>query len=717
MDELEALVVGIGGPQADDAEKVATALGELGFRVILACDCTYDELRAATDAFSRRLAKAAVAFFFFAGAAAHVDGGNYLLPSDCDGSADVKRHAIRVEDLVHSLAQRGRGLNVLVIDALAPAGGAAGLRRIEPPAAPGDGGSIIAYATAPGAQPSASQRDARLRYVPALLDHLAHGDVMPARELFAEVGLQLQDAAAASGGDGSKQAIPWVECTFGGPAARELPLAPSPDFVPSPAKPPPPGPAAPRAAERRGSKALVGSLTEAELRMFDWARLLVVVTSNEADVAKRGLREATRRVTHGGVVERGAAAAAGALPAVAQAMGQHAAKAAIQRRACLLLAELCAGKDATAHTLARSAVATGGLSATVRAIRSFTRNAHVVETACLAIAHMTHGGDPTRQHDAVECGALAALSRVMETHHSEPPILEHAFMAITAICVGSDAAAGARKKAAADAGALQEIVQAISGGAGGVDGRMLELACQALATLIVGSDASATARRQDAADGGALLGICRAMRNHPADARLQMHACYAITGVCAGSDDGGPARRQAAVECGFFKVAVRAMGMHWDDVGVQLEAMGALRMVCRDGGSGVEARRRAAAEAGVGPAVEAAQESHNLDDHVLQWGDRLLAVLPARDTVGGEGGQPVATSTRAAAARPAGSRAAAGQPARGGTGRPAPKPLRRPPDAATTADADTRGVDHADGSGPNDQQGPPPSRTEVVQRL
>ena len=76
---------------------------------------------------------------------------------------------------------------------------------------------------------------------------------------------------------------------------------------------------------------------------------------------------------------------------------------------------------------------------------------------------------------------------------------------------------------------------------------VLRHGCRALVAVCQGTDAAARARSKRASDAGALEEVVQAMRAHPEAAEVQANGCSALLSVC-GSGASAAARSQAA--CG-----------------------------------------------------------------------------------------------------------------------------------------------------------------------
>jgi uncharacterized caspase-like protein len=153
---------------------------------------------------------------YFAGHGAQYRGRNYLLPVDArlHSEDDLPGSAFDVQDLVDRLSRFDSGVNVVVLDAcrsvpgiLAPAGqrwrGSGSTEAIAsgllPATAPR--GTVIAYATAPGAVAADNPRSNHSVYTRNLVQHLATPG-LPIETVFKRTRAAV---LAASGGT----QIPW----------------------------------------------------------------------------------------------------------------------------------------------------------------------------------------------------------------------------------------------------------------------------------------------------------------------------------------------------------------------------------------------------------------------------------------------------------------------------------------------------------------------------
>lgn len=155
-----ALVIGISGyndhigqlPRPlDDARSIGKALEQDGFRVTLLLDTTHAELLQGLKSFTASVQRGDIAFVYYAGHGVQVSGANFILPRDFSGSsADLDAKAIRLDEVIQSLNDRGPKLKILVFDACRnnPFGsGREGLAEMQ--AAAYGPGTYIAMSAAP----------------------------------------------------------------------------------------------------------------------------------------------------------------------------------------------------------------------------------------------------------------------------------------------------------------------------------------------------------------------------------------------------------------------------------------------------------------------------------------------------------------------------------------------------------------------------------------
>ena len=103
----------------NDAQAVAAALRQLGFRVILREDTSQRELLDAMREFSRRAAKSQVRMVYYAGHGVQLKGRNYLMPVDAElqSEDEIIQKGADITELLERLGTLPDGVNLVVLDA------------------------------------------------------------------------------------------------------------------------------------------------------------------------------------------------------------------------------------------------------------------------------------------------------------------------------------------------------------------------------------------------------------------------------------------------------------------------------------------------------------------------------------------------------------------------------------------------------------------------
>lgn len=157
-----ALVIGNAGyrnaPLANplnDAHAMADTLRKLGFRVISLENASQKQMYDAVRQFGDGL-QGGVGLFYYAGHGVQVKGRNYLVPVDADieREDEVPYKAFDVSQVLAKMEAAHNPLNIVILDACrnnpfahGSRGGGGGLAQMDAPT-----GSIVAFATAPGAE-------------------------------------------------------------------------------------------------------------------------------------------------------------------------------------------------------------------------------------------------------------------------------------------------------------------------------------------------------------------------------------------------------------------------------------------------------------------------------------------------------------------------------------------------------------------------------------
>jgi uncharacterized caspase-like protein len=156
-----ALVLGNAGYQkgtlrnpVHDAQDIAQALRQLGFRVINANDADLKRMKQAIEEFGSQLTEDSVALFYYAGHGVQVKGENYLIPVDADikSENEVAYNAVNVGEVLAKFESSRAGVGIVILDACRDNPFSRSLRSQQRGLASIDAprGLLIAYATAPG---------------------------------------------------------------------------------------------------------------------------------------------------------------------------------------------------------------------------------------------------------------------------------------------------------------------------------------------------------------------------------------------------------------------------------------------------------------------------------------------------------------------------------------------------------------------------------------
>jgi formylglycine-generating enzyme required for sulfatase activity len=242
-----------------DASDMATTLQQLGFTVTLLQDATHQQMETAVVAFSRQLRQGGIGLFYFAGHGVQLDGSNYLVPVGVSlaSTAGVRFHTVAAEWVLASMEEAGNGLNIMILDACRNNPFPRQWRTTQRGLAPMQAarGSLIAYATAPGAT-AADGSERNGIYTKHLLRAMTIPDLL-IEQMFKQVRVAVEQETQG-------QQTPWESSSLRGDfmfrpqmdrtAAPASPQTPSPESTPeTPAAPPS---VADRAAARHQEPAL-----------------------------------------------------------------------------------------------------------------------------------------------------------------------------------------------------------------------------------------------------------------------------------------------------------------------------------------------------------------------------------------------------------------------------------------------------------------------------
>lgn len=178
----------------NDARAVAAQLSRLGFDVILREDLGRDGMQAAVREFGRRLERAHVGLFYFAGHGMQVKGRNYLVPVDAsiEHEDEVPYRSMDAGEVLDKMESARTRTNLMVLDACRNNPFArhfrsrrAGLAEMDAPS-----GTLIAFATAPGSV-AADGDGAHGLYTKHLLRYI--GDAVPVEQMFKRVRIAVSN--------------------------------------------------------------------------------------------------------------------------------------------------------------------------------------------------------------------------------------------------------------------------------------------------------------------------------------------------------------------------------------------------------------------------------------------------------------------------------------------------------------------------------------------
>jgi uncharacterized caspase-like protein len=182
----------------NDARAMAARLADLGFEVIARENLGRDAMQAAVREFGRRLERANVGLFYFAGHGMQVKGRNYLIPVDAaiEHEDEVPYRSLDAGEVLDKMESAKTKTNLMVLDACRNNPFArhfrsrrSGLAEMDAP-----NGTLIAFATAPGSV-AADGDGTNGVYTKHLLRHI--GEALPVEQMFKRVrvavSLETQD--------------------------------------------------------------------------------------------------------------------------------------------------------------------------------------------------------------------------------------------------------------------------------------------------------------------------------------------------------------------------------------------------------------------------------------------------------------------------------------------------------------------------------------------
>ena len=266
-----ALVIGNSAYGADvgplqnpinDATDMADALQGLGFEVTLVRDATRQTMEEAIAAFTVKLRQGGVGLFYFAGHGVQIEGTNYLIPigANVEKAVTAKADSVSAEHVLASMTAADTALNFLVLDACRNNPFLSRWPVRVPPglaAMPAARGSLIAYATAPGAV-AADGAGRNGTYTKHLLRYLST-PALVVEQMFKQVRVAVEEETRGA-------QTPWEESSLQGdfyfvpdvsPPVATAPPPVTPSLAPQPPTPHAAGASLPAASPPHLPPALV----------------------------------------------------------------------------------------------------------------------------------------------------------------------------------------------------------------------------------------------------------------------------------------------------------------------------------------------------------------------------------------------------------------------------------------------------------------------------
>jgi len=137
-----------------DAQAVALALRQAGFRVLTFNNLNQKEMKRAIRSFGSSLVSGGVALFYYSGHGVQIKGSNYLIPINADirNEGDVELEAVDANYVLNEMDAAKSRINIVILDACRNdplprlvRSTTRGLAQMNAPA-----GTIIAFSTSPG---------------------------------------------------------------------------------------------------------------------------------------------------------------------------------------------------------------------------------------------------------------------------------------------------------------------------------------------------------------------------------------------------------------------------------------------------------------------------------------------------------------------------------------------------------------------------------------
>jgi uncharacterized caspase-like protein len=179
---------------SNDARAMALKLRELGFAVIEKQNATREDMANASREFGNRLKTGGVGLFYYAGHGVQLNGLNYLLPVDADiqDETELQTRGYDVSEILNKMDAAKNPLNIVILDACrnnplprSTRAVARGLATMQQGT-----GTIVAYATQPGATAADGPAGGNSLYTQQLLQALAQPG-LKVEDVFKQVRMEV----------------------------------------------------------------------------------------------------------------------------------------------------------------------------------------------------------------------------------------------------------------------------------------------------------------------------------------------------------------------------------------------------------------------------------------------------------------------------------------------------------------------------------------------
>ena len=203
--------------------------------------------------------------------------------------------------------------------------------------------------------------------------------------------------------------------------------------------------------------------SDAEVEEMELAEAVTALCAHMA--VARVAKKASKRLSDlcGPQGSEQAAAEAGVIEAVVEAMRALRQEEVVQAHSCRALSNVCAGDDAAAAARKQKAAAGGAIEEMVAALWAHPQVAKVQVHGCCALANVCWGDDDaaeSRRQRAAMAGGLEEVVAAMQAHPEEENVQEEGCRALSNMCWGG-AGVHTRRGRATQAGGLTVAVAAM----------------------------------------------------------------------------------------------------------------------------------------------------------------------------------------------------------------------------------------------------------------